>query len=104
MSDLDGTTISIDDLRAGNAGDVLAEADVVIAVDASSAEEEVVYGHHEWDLASATGHEDDLVVLRVELDMEGDDLDWLVDTVEAVDSDRIDGHRAGLDIDEVEDD
>lgn len=104
MSDLDGTTISIDDLRAGNVGGVLAEADVVIAVDPSSDEEEVVYGRQEWDLALATGHEEDLVVLHVELDMESSDLEWLVDTVEAVESGRIDERGDDLGIDEDDED
>lgn len=86
MSDLGGTTVSIDDLRAGHAGDLLAEADVVIAVDATTAEEEVVHGRHEWELASATAHEEDLIVLRVELDMDSGDVEWLVDAIEAIES------------------
>jgi hypothetical protein len=98
---LDGTTISIDDLRAGDTGDLLAEADVIIAVDASSNEEEVVYGRHEWELASETGHEEDLVVLRVELEMEEGDLEWLVETIE---NDGINNRDDDLGIDEDEDD
>lgn len=85
-SDFGSTTVSIDDLRAGHADDLLAEADVVIAIDASTHEEEVVHGRDEWELASATGHDDDLVVLRVELDMEAGDFEWLVDAIEAMES------------------
>jgi len=86
-SDFGSTTMSIDDLRAGHADDLLADADVVIAIDASTHEEEVVHGRDEWELASATGHDEDLVVLRVELDMEAGDFEWLVDAIEAIDSD-----------------
>ena len=47
VSDFGSATISIDDLQVGHVSDLLAEAHVVIAVDAST-------------------HEKDLVVLRVE--------------------------------------
>jgi hypothetical protein len=46
----------------------------------------VVHGHDEWELASATGHDEDLVVLRVELDMEAGDFEWLVDAIETMES------------------
>jgi len=36
MSGLDGTTTLLDDLRAVRAGGLLSEADVVIAIDAST--------------------------------------------------------------------
>ena len=100
MSDLDGTTISIDELRESQASDLLAEVDVVIAVDASTGEQEVVHGRDEWEVATATGHEDDFVVLRVELDMEAGDLEWLVDTIEALVTGEIDEHGGDLDADE----
>ena len=102
MSDSDGETVSIDDLRAGDAEDSLAEADVVIAVDATSDEEEVVYGRHEWDIASASGREADLMVLRVELDLEAGDLEWLVEMVEAIKSGEADevGDTLGVDDDD----
>ena len=103
MSDLGGTTISIDDVRAGHAGHLLAEADVVVVVDSSSDEEEVVYGRHEWELASAAGYEEDLVVLRVELDMEAGDLEWLVDTIEAVRSGEMDERGDDAACDEEDD-
>jgi hypothetical protein len=80
------TTVTIDDVRSGHARDLLAETDVVIAVDVSTREEEVVYGRHEWELACDTGHEEDLIVLRVELDMETGDLEWLVDAMEETES------------------
>ncbi len=104
MSDLDGTTISIDDLRSGHAGDVLAEADVVFAVDENAGEEEVVYGRHEWELATATGHEEDLVVVRVELDMEAGELEWLVDKIEALVTGEMDEPAGNFDTDEDDDD
>ena len=40
VSDLGGTIVTIDDLRAGHASDLLAEADVVIAVDATTDEDD----------------------------------------------------------------
>ena len=88
VSDFGGTTVSIDDLRAGHADDLLAEADVVIAIDATTHEEEAVHGCEEWELASATGHDEDLAVLRVELDMEAGDFEWLVDAIETMESDE----------------
>jgi hypothetical protein len=100
VSDLDGTTISIDELRAGYASDLLAEADVVIAVDVTADEEEVIYGRHAWDLSTATGYEEDLVILRVELDMEAGDLEWLVDTIEAIERGEINADGDSPDIDE----
>jgi hypothetical protein len=99
-SDFDSTTIAIDDLRAGHADDLLAEADVVIAIDASTSEEEVVHGREEWELASATGLDEDLVVLRVELDMEAGDFEWLVDAIEAIESGDAEEHGDDLDGDE----
>lgn len=86
VSDFGSTTMSIDDLRAGNLGDLLVEADVVMAVDATTREEEVIYGRCEWELATETGHEEDLVILRVELDMESGDLEWLVDAIETIET------------------
>lgn len=82
-SDFEGTTVSVDDVRAGYASHLLAEADVVVAVDVNTHEEEVVRGQHEWDLASVAERED-LAIVRVELDMEAGDLEWLVETVETV--------------------
>ncbi len=104
VSDFGSTTISIDGVRAGHASDLLAEADVVIAVDVSAREEEVVHGRHEWELASETGHEEDLVVLRVELDVGSGDLEWLVDAIEAIESGEAYEHVDDLENDEEDDD
>lgn len=90
ISDFGGTTVYIDDLRSGYAGDLLAEADVIIAVDVSTHEKEVVYGRHAWERASGTGREEDLVVLWVELDVGSGDLEWLVDAIEAIESGETD--------------
>jgi hypothetical protein len=103
-SDFGSSTVSIDDLRAGRADDLLAEADVVIAVDVSTHAEEVVRGHQEREIASETGHEEDLVVLRVELDVEADDLEWLVDAIEAMESGETEEHGDDLDSHEEDDD
>jgi hypothetical protein len=104
VSDFGATTVSIDDLRAGHADDLLAEADVVIAIDANTHEEEVVHGRDEWELASATGHDEDLVVLRVELDMEAGDFEWLIDALEAIEGSQTDKDSDDLDSDGEDDD
>lgn len=90
ISDFGGTTVYIDDLRSGYAGGLPAEADVIIAVDVSTREKEVVYGRHAGERASETGREEDLFVLRVELDVDSGDLDWLVDAIEAIESGETD--------------
>lgn len=91
MSDFDCTTISIEDLQASNPRDLLTEADVVIAVDASAREEAVVSGRYEWELANRTGQQAYLTVLRVELDMESDDLDWLSEILAAIEAGNSEG-------------
>ncbi|MGD8451917.1 MAG: hypothetical protein PVJ57_08870 [Phycisphaerae bacterium] len=104
MSNFDGATISIDELRGRECRELLAEADVVIAIDAATHDEEVVYGRHEWDLATAASEEDELVVLRVELDMEAGDLEWLVEMIEAVESGELDEPDDDLDAEDDVDD
>jgi hypothetical protein len=99
VSDSSSRTVPIGKLQTGRARKLLAEADIVIAVDTSTDEEEVVHGHHEWELATATGQEEYWNVLRVKLDLKSDDLEWLVDTVETVD-----GGDADEDDDEAEGD
>ncbi len=84
MSDFDGTTVLIQDLQGGRAHDALAEADVVIAVDAATGQEEVVFGREEWQRAVDVGQGEELEFLRVELDAESDDLDWLLDAIDAI--------------------
>jgi len=84
VTDYDSINIAVQDLQAGQPGELLAEADVVIAVDASSGDEEVLYGEYEWRLATQTGQEGYLTVIRVELDLESDDPDWLVEALEMV--------------------
>lgn len=83
MGEFDSTTISIQDLQRGNMRDVLADADVIIAVDENTAEEEVVAGREEWEKLSPSGAEG-LSVVRVELDMEADDVEWLSDLAERI--------------------
>jgi hypothetical protein len=100
VSDFNSATVSIRKLQAGDTTALLAEADVVIAVDAATAEEEVVYGRDEWELASETGLEEDLVVLRVELDLESGDLQWLVDAIEAIRSGQADEYGDDFEEDE----
>ena len=100
MSDFDSTTIPVEELQAGRARDLLAEADVVIAVDAGSQEEEVVHGHDKLERAIAAGHEDALVVLRVELDMELDDQDWLIEAIQGGEDDEDDEHKEDGDLDD----
>jgi hypothetical protein len=100
VSDFESTTITIDDVRAGDASDLLAQADVVIAVDvAMEEEEEVILGSDEWELASDTGQWDHLVVVRVELEMHSGDLEWLIDLIDAMNT-----RELGTDLDDVDDD
>jgi hypothetical protein len=64
-----------------NAGkELLATADVVIAVDTRSDAEDVVYGEWDWNLAVSAGQEAELAVLRVELNM-NEELDTLSEIV-----------------------
>ena len=100
VSDSGSKLVPIVKLQAGRARKLLAEADIVIAVDAETDEEEVVHGHHEWELATATGQEAYWQVLRVKLDLKSDDLEWLVDAVETVDSGDADDHDDGSEGDE----
>ncbi len=100
MSDLESTTISIEELQAGHGRDLLAEADVVIAVDASSQEKEVVYGRDELERAIKTGREHELVVLCVELDMELDDQDWLIEAIQSSEDDEDDEPKEDDDLDD----
>ena len=100
MSDLDSTTISIDELQAGHGRDLLAEADLVIAVDASSQEKEVVHGRDKLERAIVAGCEDALVVLRVELDMELDDQDWLIEAIQSGEDDEDDEPKEDDDLDD----
>jgi hypothetical protein len=99
---LGGNTVSVEELRAGRAHDWFAEAEVVIAVDTRTGEEEVVDGLDEWELASEAGSEEDVAVLRVELDMESGDLEWLLDAIETLESDETEATGDGFG-DEVED-
>jgi hypothetical protein len=95
--------MSIEDLQAGDCRDLLTQADVVIAVDATAREEEVVSGRYEWQLANRTGQQAYLTVLRVELDMESDDLDWLSEILASIEAGNVEGdddqsgEREGLD-------
>jgi hypothetical protein len=84
MNEFDTTTVSVEDLQTYRAESLLAEADVIIAVDAATREEEIVCGQEEWEESLASPHDQDLTVLRVELDMETRDLEWLMDAIEAI--------------------
>ena len=76
------TTISLEDLQSGDTRRLLAEADVVVAVDVRTGEEEAILGGEEWDRARETAREDELAVLRIELDTESDDPDTLAEVIE----------------------
>jgi hypothetical protein len=102
MSGFDSTTVSVADVRLGHANDLLAQADVVIAVDTGSHDEEVVLGRHAWELASDSGHDEDLVVLRVELDMDAGDVEWLAELIAAIEIDRRDELEDDLAVSEDE--
>ena len=98
MSDFEHETISMDDLRAGFGKDLLAEAEVIIAVDADL-KEEVLHGKWDWELAVGTGHEAELSVVRVELEA-SDDADELKEMVEAAQSGADDDDEEPTDDDE----
>ena len=104
MSDSGSEMVPIQKLKAGRGRKLLAGADIVIAVDTSTYEEEVVLGHHEWELATATGQQAYWEVLRVELDLKSDHLEWLVDAVETLDSGDADEHGDDSEGDEELDD
>jgi len=84
MSGFEHETISMDDLRAGFGKELLAEAEVVVAVDADS-QEEVLHGKWDWELAVRTGHGAELSVVRVELEA-SDDVEELREMIEAAQS------------------
>ena len=83
-------------MRADQTTDLLADADVVIAVDVGTGEQEIVQGCRQWDLALEAGREEDLVILRVELDADSDDLEWLLSAIEAIGSGETDDNGDGL--------
>jgi hypothetical protein len=82
MGRLNTTTIAIDDLQDGSKIELLTDADVVIAVDAVTREEDVVYGHPIAERADRAEFKPGITVIRVELDMESDDLDWLAEAID----------------------
>ncbi|MGD2109401.1 MAG: hypothetical protein PVI86_08405 [Phycisphaerae bacterium] len=91
MSGFEHDTISIKDLRAGSGQEVLTEAEVIIAVDAD-AQEEVLRGKWDWELAVGTGHEAELSVVRVELET-SDDVNELREMLRAAQSETDDGEE-----------
>lgn len=88
MSDFEHETISMDDLRVGFGKDLLAQAEVILAINADS-QEDVLHGKRDWDLAVGTGHEADLSVVRVELEASGD-IDELKEMIETAQSGVVD--------------
>ncbi|MGD2108872.1 MAG: hypothetical protein PVI86_05710 [Phycisphaerae bacterium] len=99
MSDYAHETISMDDLRAGFGKELLDEAEVIIAVDADS-QEEVLHGKWDWELAIAVGHESELSVVRVELEV-SDDVDELKEMIETVQSAGADEEEDPIDEDDT---
>ncbi len=81
MSFFEDNTIAIEDLRNSRRIDLLASADVVIAVDENQ-HEDVVFGQDDLDTAIAAGDDGLLVVLKVEIDSDLDDFEWLVAAVD----------------------
>jgi hypothetical protein len=82
MSGFEHEIISMDDLQSGFGKDLLAEADVIIAVDAD-AQEEPLFGKWDWELAAGTAHEAQLSVVRIELEV-SDDVDELKEIIDTV--------------------
>jgi hypothetical protein len=79
---MDTTTVPIEDLQDGSRLQLLAEADVVIAVDAVTRDEDVVFQRAPGGSAHPVEAESGRTVIRVELDMESDDVDWLVEAID----------------------
>ena len=80
MSFFENDAIPIEDLRGNRGMRLLASADVVIAVDENQ-HEDVVLGQDELETAVAAGDDELLVVLKVEIDSDLDDFEWLVAAV-----------------------
>jgi hypothetical protein len=70
--------------------ELLAEADVITAVDLESGDEEAVYGRWAWESAMNRGREVQLTVVRVELDAM-DDVEELKELVDRALSETIEG-------------
>jgi hypothetical protein len=87
MSDFETEPIPLDDLRESR-GEILAGADVIIAVDADAGEE-VIYGKWDLELAAGTALESDLAIVRVEIES-GDDLDELRELIDQARDGEID--------------
>ena len=83
MSFFEDNAIPVEDLRSNQGMDLLASADVVIAVDENQ-HEDVVLGQEELETAIAAGDDGLLVVLKVEIDSDLDDFEWLAGAVERV--------------------
>ncbi|MCO6436596.1 MAG: hypothetical protein J5J06_05865 [Phycisphaerae bacterium] len=99
MSTFEHDIISMEELRAGFGKDLLAEAEVVIAVDADS-REEVLHGKWDWEIAAGTAHETDLSVVRVELEA-ADDVDELKEMIEVAQTGgEIEGDADAIDQDD----
>jgi len=100
------TTISIQDLQEGDVQDLLEDANVIVAVDTSTQQEEVVKGEDLLDEAVEAAQLEDLVVLRVKLDMESDELEWLIKAIESLggrereEYGADEGHDSGAELDE----
>jgi hypothetical protein len=97
MSEFGHETVSIDDLRAGFGKELLTEAEVIIAVDAD-AQEEVLRGKWDWELAVGVGHEAELSVVRVELEG-SDEVDELREMLTAAQSETDDDEEPSADDD-----
>ena len=98
MNSFEHETISMDDLRAGFGKELLADAEVIIAVDADS-QEEVLHGKWDWELAVGTGHEAELSVVRVELEA-SDDIGELREMIETARSGAADDDEGPTDNDD----
>jgi len=92
MTNSEHESISMDDLKVGVGKELLAEAEVILAVDGEM-EEEVLYGKWDWELAVGTGHDLGLTVVRVEIDDADDigDLKNLIESLRPEESDEGEG-------------
>ena len=88
MSNVEHKTVSMDDLRAGVGTELLAEAEVIVAIDADW-RKEFLRGKWDWEIAVRTGHEEELKVVRVELES-SDELEELGEMIEPTQYDGTD--------------
>src|SRR5262245_44069549 len=81
---LDGTEMRMNQDADFDPRGLLNSADIILAVDIDSEHEALVYGRDLLEQISKTGNESDAAILRIEVDMNTEDLERLVALVRVV--------------------